>query len=59
MIAVPEAAAGNEHLKVLAELSRALMKPVFRHAIQSAITPADVLAALNDSVGPGRSATPA
>ena len=59
MIAVPEAAADNEHLKVLAELSRALMKPVFRHAIQSAITPADVLAALNDAVGPGRSAMPA
>ncbi len=52
MIAVPEAAAGTEHLKVLAQLSRALMKPAFRKAIASAATPADVLEALAEQVGP-------
>jgi PTS system fructose-specific IIC component len=52
MIAVPEAAAGTEHLTVLAQLSRALMKPAFRDAIQCAETPADVLAALAAQVGP-------
>ncbi|TFD60931.1 PTS mannose transporter subunit IIABC [Cryobacterium suzukii] len=51
MIAVPEAAAGTEHLKVLAQLSRALMKPAFRAAIQSAETAADVLEALSVQVG--------
>ena len=51
LIAVPEAAAGTEHLKVLAQLSRALMKPAFRAAIQSATTPADVLEALAVQVG--------
>ncbi|TFC90352.1 PTS sugar transporter subunit IIA, partial [Cryobacterium sp. TMT3-29-2] len=51
MIAVPAAAAGTEHLKVLAQLSRALMKPAFRAAIQAAETPADVLEALAVQVG--------
>ena len=51
MIAVPAAAAGTEHLKVLAQLSRALMKPAFRAAIQVAETPADVLEALAVQVG--------
>ncbi|MDY7544601.1 MULTISPECIES: fructose-specific PTS transporter subunit EIIC [unclassified Cryobacterium] len=58
MIAVPEAAAGTEHLKVLAQLSRALMKPAFRTALRSAATSADVLAALAAQVGP-KTATPA
>ncbi|MGO4785475.1 fructose-specific PTS transporter subunit EIIC [Cryobacterium sp. W22_MBD10_FK3] len=52
MIAVPEAAAGTEHLKVLAQLSRSLMKPSFRASIEMAATPADVLAALAASVRP-------
>ncbi|TFB98038.1 PTS fructose transporter subunit IIC [Cryobacterium adonitolivorans] len=52
MIAVPEAAAGTEHLKVLAQLSRSLMKPSFRASIEMAATPADVLAALASSVRP-------
>ena len=52
MIAVPEAAAGTEHLKVLAQLSRSLMKPSFRSSIEMAATPADVLAALASSVRP-------
>jgi PTS system fructose-specific IIC component len=50
MIAVPEAAAGTEHLKVLAQLSRSLMKPSFRAAIETAATPADILSALASSV---------
>ncbi|MCI4657918.1 PTS fructose transporter subunit IIABC [Cryobacterium zhongshanensis] len=56
LIAVPEAAAGTEHLKVLAQLSRALMKPAFRATLQAAATPADVLAALAAQVGPKQSA---
>ncbi|MET0955718.1 MAG: fructose-specific PTS transporter subunit EIIC, partial [Cryobacterium sp.] len=52
MIAVPEAAAGTEHLKVLAQLSRSLMKPSFRASIEMAATPSDVLAALASSVRP-------
>ncbi|MEB0000913.1 fructose-specific PTS transporter subunit EIIC [Cryobacterium sp. RTS3] len=55
LIAVPEAAAGTEHLKVLAQLSRALMKPAFRATLQTASTPADVLAALAAQVGPKQS----
>jgi len=52
MIAVPEAAAGTEHLKVLAQLSRSLMKPSFRASIEMAATPAEVLEALASSVRP-------
>ena len=48
---MPAAAAGTEHLKVLAQLSRALMKPAFRAAIQSAKTPAEVLEAIGPSGG--------
>ncbi|TFB55476.1 PTS fructose transporter subunit IIC [Cryobacterium sp. TMT1-62] len=51
MIAVPEAEAGTEHLKVLAQLSRALIKPTFRDALQAATTPAHVLEALALQVG--------
>jgi PTS system fructose-specific IIC component len=57
MIAVPEAAAGTEHLRVLAQLSRSLMKPSFRAAIEMASTPADVLAALASTVRPGTPAS--
>lgn len=52
MIAVPGAAAGNEHLRILAELSRCLMKPAFRAAMLAAETPADILVALNETVAP-------
>lgn len=51
MVAVPTEAAGTEHLKVLAQLSRSLMKPSFRAAIEAAKTPDDVLEALRESVG--------
>jgi PTS system fructose-specific IIC component len=56
MIAVPEAAAGTEHLRVLAQLSRSLMKPSFRAAIELAATPADVLSVLASTVPPWASA---
>jgi PTS system fructose-specific IIC component len=56
MIAVPLEAAGTEHLRVLAQLSRSLMKPSFRAAIELAATPADVLAILASTVPPGASA---
>ena len=56
MIAVPEAAAGTEHLTVLAQLSRVLMKPAFRAALQAAATPADVLEALTVQVGAKKAA---
>lgn len=36
LIAVPESAAGNEHLRILAKLSRALAKPEFREALADA-----------------------
>jgi PTS system fructose-specific IIC component len=52
MIAVPNAVAETEHLRVLAQLSRSLMKPSFRAAIELAATPADVLAALASTVRP-------
>jgi PTS system fructose-specific IIC component len=52
LIAVPEAGAGTEHLKVLAQLSRSLMKPSFRASIEMAATAADVLAALASTVRP-------
>ncbi|TFD85547.1 hypothetical protein E3T61_17305 [Cryobacterium lactosi] len=52
MIAVPESGAGSEHLRVLAQLSRSLMKPSFRASIEMAATPADVLAALAATVRP-------
>ncbi|MFC5931895.1 PTS mannose transporter subunit IIABC [Cryobacterium melibiosiphilum] len=50
MIAVPTAAARTEHLKVLAQLSRALMKPAFRASIEAAETPAEVLEALRTTL---------
>jgi PTS system fructose-specific IIC component len=52
LIAVPEAGAGTEHLKVLAQLSRSLMKPSFRASIEMAASAADVLAALASTVRP-------
>ncbi len=46
MIAVPEAAAGDEHLRILALLSRKLMDPDFRARLQGAEGTAEVLAVL-------------
>ncbi|RSK26790.1 PTS fructose transporter subunit IIA [Bacillus sp. HMF5848] len=42
MIAVPEAQAGNEHLQILAALSRKLMHDEFRNKLASLKTTSDV-----------------
>ena len=52
MIAVPDALAETEHLKVLALLSRSLMTPSFRDCLTAAATPEDVLEVLAASTRP-------
>ncbi|MSS44529.1 PTS sugar transporter subunit IIA [Cutibacterium sp. WCA-380-WT-3A] len=42
LIAVPEAAAGNEHLRILASLARSLVKADFRNRLMAATTPQEV-----------------
>jgi PTS system fructose-specific IIA component len=42
LIAVPEAAAGNEHLRILASLARSLVKADFRNQLLAAPTPQEV-----------------
>jgi len=42
LIAVPEAAAGNEHLRILASLARSLVKADFRNQLLAASTPQEV-----------------
>ncbi|MEV2213623.1 PTS fructose transporter subunit IIABC [Streptomyces sp. NPDC050997] len=48
MIAVPEAAAGDEHLRILALLSRKLMDPGFRDRLSAAVDEAAVLDVLSE-----------
>ncbi|MGW6567364.1 fructose-specific PTS transporter subunit EIIC [Streptomyces sp. NPDC054975] len=48
MITVPEAAAGDEHLRILAMLSRKLMDPGFRERLLAAADEADVLRVLGE-----------
>nr|WP_206314704.1 fructose-specific PTS transporter subunit EIIC [Streptomyces coryli] len=48
MIAVPEAAAGDEHLRILAQLSRKLMDTDFRARLQGAGSDADILKILGE-----------
>ncbi len=48
MISVPEAAAGDEHLRILALLSRKLMDPDFRARLQSAPDTAAILGVLGE-----------
>lgn len=48
MISVPEAAAGDEHLRILALLSRKLMDPGFRERLQSAPDERAILDALRE-----------
>jgi PTS system fructose-specific IIC component len=48
MIAVPEVAAGDEHLRILALLSRKLMDPGFRERLLAAPDEGAVLDALGD-----------
>ena len=46
LIAVPAAAAGNEHLRILASLARNLVKADFRNRLMSASTPQEIRAVL-------------
>ena len=48
MIALPEAAAGDEHLRILALLSRKLTDPGFRERLSAAVDGAAVLDVLSD-----------
>lgn len=48
MISVPEAAAGDEHLRILALLSRKLMDTGFRERLQSAPGEAEILEVLRE-----------
>lgn len=48
MIAVPEAAAGDEHLRILALLSRMLMDPGFRERLTAAADESTVLRVLSE-----------
>lgn len=49
LIGVPENEAGSTHLKILAALSRKLMKENFRTGLRSQKTPEDVISFLEDS----------
>lgn len=49
MIGVPESEAGSLHLKILASLSRKLMKQDFRDGLRAANTPAELIAFLEQS----------
>lgn len=49
LIGVPEKEAGSLHLKILASLSRKLMKADFRTALQAAKTPSALIALLKES----------
>ncbi len=48
LIAVPAAAAGNEHLKILAMLSRKLVDPAWRGRLRAAGTKKEILAILGE-----------
>ena len=50
LISVPEADAGDEHLRILAKLSRALARAAVRDALHAAATPAEVLEVLRSAV---------
>lgn len=49
LIGVPTKDAGSIHLKILAALSRKLMKAPFREALRSASTPEDVIKVLEEN----------
>ena len=51
LIAVPEEQAGDEHLRILATLSRALTKAEFRDALLRAGSRTEVLRVLSDRLG--------
>lgn len=48
LIGVPESQAGTEHLKILANISRKLMKQEFRDTISNAKTPEEILKVLEE-----------
>ncbi|NLM13720.1 MAG: PTS transporter subunit EIIA [Epulopiscium sp.] len=48
LIGVPESQAGTEHLKILANISRKLMKQEFRDSISNAKTAEDILKVLKE-----------
>lgn len=50
LISVPEADAGDEHLRILAKLSRALARPAVRDALDHAATKTEVLEVLKSAV---------
>ncbi len=50
LISVPEADAGDEHLRILAKLSRALARPAVRDALTDATTKPQVLEVLRGAV---------
>lgn len=50
LIGVPQAAAGDEHLRILAALSRALMKKPVRQGLESAGSPEQVLQVLESVI---------
>jgi PTS system fructose-specific IIC component len=58
LIAVPEGA-GDEHLQILASLSRALMKPEFRDTLLKAGDPQVVVDTINAAAAPAAVAAPA
>lgn len=51
LIAVPQEQAGDEHLRILATLSRALTRSEFRDALLEARSRAEVLRVLEDRLG--------
>ena len=58
LITVPEGA-GDEHLQILASLSRALMKPEFRDTLLKATDPQVVVDTINAAAAPGAPAAAA
>ncbi|MDN5351296.1 MAG: fructose system component [Clostridiales bacterium] len=49
MIGVPEEETGETHLRILAALSRKLMKAPFREALRSVTTPADLIEVMREN----------
>ncbi|NLP45536.1 MAG: PTS sugar transporter subunit IIA [Epulopiscium sp.] len=50
IIGVPEEQSGNEHLKILAKISRKLMKEDFRSSLRNADTKESILNIIQDAV---------
>lgn len=50
LLAVPEACQGDQHLKIIAALSRKLIHPEFRETLEQAQTNEEIVALLNESL---------